>query len=337
MTPQTRDAILSISTDAPQKHKATLCELQRMFAYLMESERKAYCPRSFCRVYQMDHQPLNTGEQKDMAEFFIDLVSKLEEMTPDLKNLVKRIFCGVISNNVVSLDCGHVSRTLEEFYTVRCQVADMRNLHESLDEVTVKDTLEGDNMYTCSQCGKKVRAEKRACFKKLPQILCFNTMRYTFNMVTMLKEKVNTHFSFPMRLDMSGYVEKTLMPHHYQEEKRKSQMRRSHSRNHDATTNGNLSDSSNGDLQRQQQTMDEEESEDFNENYEYDLVGVTVHTGNADGGHYYSFIKERNEDGDPNHQERWFLFNDAEVKLFDPSQIAAECFGGEMTVSKIYK
>lgn len=54
-----------------------------------------------------------------------------------------------------------MSRTLEEFYTVRCQVADMRNLYESLDEVTVKDTLEGDNMYTCSQCGKKVRAEKR--------------------------------------------------------------------------------------------------------------------------------------------------------------------------------
>ncbi|XP_052863668.1 ubiquitin carboxyl-terminal hydrolase puf [Anopheles cruzii] len=405
MTPQTRDAILAIATDAPQKHKATLYELQRMFAYLMESERKAYCPRSFCRVYQMDHQPLNTGEQKDMAEFFIDLVSKLEEMTPELKNLVKRIFCGVISNNVVSLDCGHVSRTLEEFYTVRCQVADMRNLHESLDEVTVKDTLEGDNMYTCSQCGKKVRAEKRACFKKLPQILCFNTMRYTFNMVTMLKEKVNTHFSFPMRLDMSGYVEKTLMPQHYQEEKRKSQMRRSHSRNvsessttevpmgsnssssssstsssttmpgnddsssstgsdrkqpqDDATgdmakggslaeeerspektvvnlnENGSPSNDGSNDLQRQQQTMDEEDSEDFNEHYEYDLVGVTVHTGNADGGHYYSFIKERNEDGDPNHQERWFLFNDAEVKLFDPSQIAAECFGGEMT-SKTY-
>lgn len=31
--------------------------------------------------------------------------------------------------------------------------------------------------------------------------------------------------------------------------------------------------------------------------------------------------------------DRWFLFNDAEVKPFDPSQIAAECFGGEMMVS----
>jgi len=54
-------------------------------------------------VYQMDHQPLNTGEQKDMAEFFIDLVSKLEEMTPELQKLIKTLFCGVTSNNVVSL------------------------------------------------------------------------------------------------------------------------------------------------------------------------------------------------------------------------------------------
>lgn len=323
MMPQARETILSVPADAPVKHKLTFCELQKMFAYLMESERKSYNPRSFCKVYQMDHQPLNTGEQKDMAEFFIDLVSKLEEMTPELKSLVKRIFCGVISNNVVSLDCDHVSRTLEEFYTVRCQVADMRNLQESLDEVTVKDTLEGDNMYTCSTCSKKVRAEKRACFKKLPQILCFNTMRYTFNMVTMLKEKVNTHFSFPMRLDMSRYVEKTLMPQHYQEERLK--------------TTSESSDKIDNEENIENPIKEDEmhkinvEKENESENYEYDLVGVTVHTGTADGGHYYSFIKERDSDR-KSQSDRWFLFNDAEVKIFDPSQIAAECFGGEMTV-----
>ncbi|KAK2584981.1 hypothetical protein KPH14_008512 [Odynerus spinipes] len=309
MMPQARISILGADCNRANKHQLTLRELQRMFAYLLESERKAYNPRSFCRVYTMNHEPLNTGEQKDMAEFFIDLVSKLEEMTSDLKNLVKTLFCGVISNNVVSLDCEHVSRTLEEFYTVRCQVADMRNLYESLDEVTVKDTLEGDNMYTCSQCGKKARAEKRACFKKLPHILCFNTMRYTFNMGTMLKEKVNTHFSFPLRLDMSGYVEKKLMPQHYQEEKKASGNNKSEGKDHTAL-DGN-----------------EEEME----HYQYDLIGVTVHTGTADGGHYYSFIRDRTS---PN-KDKWFLFNDAEVKPFDPNQIAAECFGGEMT-SKTY-
>lgn len=315
MMPQARLAILGADCNRANKHQLTLRELQRMFAYLLESERKAYNPRSFCRVYTMNHEPLNTGEQKDMAEFFIDLVSKLEEMTSDLKTLVKTLFCGVISNNVVSLDCEHVSRTLEEFYTVRCQVADMRNLYESLDEVTVKDTLEGDNMYTCSQCGKKARAEKRACFKKLPHILCFNTMRYTFNMGTMLKEKVNTHFSFPLRLDMSGYVEKKLMSQHHREEKKK------------------VGESEKTECENDDKENMEKDNEDDQraEHYQYDLIGVTVHTGTADGGHYYSFIRDRTSAN----KDKWFLFNDAEVKPFDPSQIAAECFGGEMT-SKTY-
>lgn len=52
--------------------------------FLQESERKAYNPRSFCKTYTMDKQPLNTGEQKDMTEFFTDLISKLEEMSPDM-------------------------------------------------------------------------------------------------------------------------------------------------------------------------------------------------------------------------------------------------------------
>lgn len=324
MMPQARELLIKVAPGEARKHETMLQELQRMFVYLLESERKTYNPRGLCRVYQMDHQPLNTGEQKDMAEFFIDLVSKLEEMTPEMKGLVKQLFCGMLSNNVVSLDCGHVSRTAEEFYTVRCQVADMRNLYESLDEVTVKDTLDGDNMYTCSQCGKKVRAEKRACFRTLPQILCFNTMRYTFNMVTMLKEKVNTHFSFPMRLNMADYLERNLVPREEQEE---------------VPAGGSTTET--------EVKKDEGQQADKSAlGTEYQLIGVTVHTGTADGGHYYSFIKERcasrvgevyyKETTPPgasasgstreesSKEERWLLFNDAEVKVFDATQIAAE-------------
>ncbi|TMS23741.1 Ubiquitin carboxyl-terminal hydrolase 34 [Larimichthys crocea] len=257
MIPEARQAVFTAKYAEDIKHKTTLLELQKMFTYLMESERKAYNPRPFCKTYTMDKQPLNTGEQKDMTEFFTDLITKIEEMSQELKNTVKTLFGGVITNNVVSLDCDHVSQTAEEFYTVRCQVADMKNIYESLDEVTIKDTLEGDNMYTCSQCGKKVRAEKRACFKKLPRILSFNTMRYTFNMVTMMKEKVNTHFSFPLRLDMTPYTEDFLM----------------------------------GKGERKEGFREEGEAK-VTESYEYDLIGVTVHTGTADGGHYYSFIRD---------------------------------------------
>jgi ubiquitin C-terminal hydrolase len=40
-------------------------------------------------------------------------------------------------------------------------------------------------------------------------------------------------------------------------------------------------------VQQQQQSTD------------YMLIGVTVHTGTADGGHYYSFIR------DPYDNEKW--------------------------------
>lgn len=299
MLTDVRSCILTTHLPSVIKHESILRELQKMFIFLQESERRSYNPKSFCKVYTMDHQPLNICEQKDMTEFFTDVISKLEEMTIDLKDMMKRNFSGLQSNNVVSLDCPHISQTTEEFYTLRCQVSDMRDLYESLNELTVKDTLEGDNMYNCSKCGKKVRAEKRACIKKLPKILCFNTMRYTFNMITMTKEKVNTHFSFPLTLDMAPYLEKNLLV---------------------------ITDKHDGEVKI-------EDDEEDSKSTKYELIGVTVHTGTADGGHYYSFIQDR----DPHSvtRDRWFFFNDAEVRPFDKGLLAAECFGGE-TTSKQY-
>lgn len=334
MFPKVRRVILASKITKNTKNAAILCELQRMFAFLLESERKAYNPKNFCKVYTIENQPLNTGEQKDMTEFFTDLISKLEDMSGELKNTLRELFAGTLSNNVVSLDCPHISQTTEEFYNLRCKVADMRNLYDSLDELTVKDTLEGDNMYTCSQCGKKVRAEKRACIKKLPEILCLNTLRYTFNMVTMTKEKVNTHFSFPMRIDLSPYLEENLIRN---DDKKKSGGQETDLNTSDFQSTSNCQDQSEQNNSRKR-SRDESmnaststASSDLESN-QYELIGVTVHTGTADGGHYYCFIREP----DPSKgKDKWYIFNDAEVHAFDPAQLAAECFGGEMT-SKTY-
>ena len=61
---------------------------------------------------------------------------------------------------------------------------------------------------------------------------------------------------------------------------------------------------------------------------------MTVHTGTAEGGHYYSIIRDKQSSNELG-QNKWYFFNDADVKSFDPAQIALECFGGEMT-SKTY-
>ena len=56
--------------------------------------------------------------------------------------------------------------------------------------------------------------------------------------------------------------------------------------------------------------------------YEYDLVGVLVHSGYADSGHYYSIIKDRQT-------QTWLKFDDKYVEVFDAQNLKEECFGGE--------
>jgi ubiquitin carboxyl-terminal hydrolase 34 len=57
----------------------------------------------------------------------------------------------------------------------------------------------------------------------------------------------------------------------------------------------------------------------------FELVGVLVHSGTAESGHYYSYIRER-----PTQQqsEVWVEFNDDTVSCWDPANLEGSCFGG---------
>lgn len=58
----------------------------------------------------------------------------------------------------------------------------------------------------------------------------------------------------------------------------------------------------------------------------FQLVGVLVHSGTAESGHYYSYIKERPTN--PATGRTWVEFNDTDVTPFDPALIPDQCFGG---------
>ena len=59
----------------------------------------------------------------------------------------------------------------------------------------------------------------------------------------------------------------------------------------------------------------------------FELTGILVHSGTAESGHYYSYIRER-----PlkcHQSQNWVEFNDADVSRFNPKYIPDQCYGGE--------
>lgn len=50
-----------------------------------------------------------------------------------------------------------------------------------------------------------------------------------------------------------------------------------------------------------------------------------MHSGNAESGHYYSFIRDA---------DKWYEFNDSVVSEFNIANLKAETFGGEDSMGK---
>lgn len=58
----------------------------------------------------------------------------------------------------------------------------------------------------------------------------------------------------------------------------------------------------------------------------FELVGILVHAGTAESGHYYSYVRERSSAQDV--PPKWVEFNDDQVSNWNPASMEASTFGG---------
>lgn len=305
MTPGFRRDILKLKEEgksSAELKESVLHQIQVIFAGLQESNQRAYDTIGLCKAYKdYDGNSVNPGLQMDAEEFCNMLFDKLETAMKDAgeENYVKRHFGGELCNQVISKDCGHVSETVEPFFSISVAVKGKSSLETSLELYVEGDMLEGDNKYHCSTCDAKVVALKRCCVLSLPDTLIIHMRRFEFNFEHMRRMKVNDLCTFPLSLDMEPYTKQGL----------------------DKTTS--------------ESSPVEGDAQDLRPSsyFKYELVGVLVHTGTADSGHYYSFIKDRaGMPSAPARAGQWYQFNDQAVDPWNKVNIPFECYGGIETV-----
>ena len=78
-----------------------------------------------------------------------------------------------------------------------------------------------------------------------------------------------------------------------------------------------------GDIEEEKKEEEKPKEELKDEDFEYKLVGVVIHKGTAEWGHYVSLIDANRGVGD----EKWLLFDDGHVSEFKMENFDEECFG----------
>jgi ubiquitin C-terminal hydrolase len=336
------DWTVETATQKLQK-ESVLFQLQRMFAYLQEGERRSFDTRPFCYSYKdFEGKPVNTSQQMDANEYFNRLFDSIEGKLAGSHQatLLKDIFGGKYANQLLGTgsECSHRRESTEPFFSISVDIKHKTTLQDSLKSFTEGEVLGGDNKPECPKCSKNVDTLKRCLMHTLPPILVVHLKRFEFHYEQMRHYKLNSSCSFPMELDMEPYMRES----HAAKENAKSKASGQVQEEGDVTAAADDGDEAlavNPSSDDQQETLSDlinlAQARKAAGYYDYELAGVVVHVGSSDAGHYYSFIKERPASLPPGRVRdatvgnKWYEFNDSYVTEFDPAKIPLECYGGE--------
>jgi len=281
-------------------------QLQTLMVNLQETEKAYANPADFCYSFKdWDGQPVNVMIQQDASEFLTNFFMQIENLTmgSESENVLKDVFGGSLSNELMA-DGGNYSERPEPFNFISVPVQGKTTLHEGLEEFIAGETVDY-TWETEDDKGNIVKESlpttKRASLRELPHHLIIHLKRFEFNFDAMQQVKINEKFEFPDELNVYPY---TVEGRRYFEEKA-GKTDNEDENNEDEETGGDCP-----------------EGVDLLE-YTYELMGVVVHMGTANSGHYYSYIRERTGRGG------WFEFNDTLVTDFDLEDLPDETFGGE--------
>ncbi|XP_036316314.1 probable ubiquitin carboxyl-terminal hydrolase FAF-X isoform X8 [Pipistrellus kuhlii] len=295
---------LSKTEDRKEYNIGVLRHLQVIFGHLAASRLQYYVPRGFWKQFRLWGEPVNLREQHDALEFFNSLVDSLDEALKALGHpaMLSKVLGGSFADQKICQGCPHRYECEESFTTLNVDIRNHQNLLDSLEQYVKGDLLEGANAYHCEKCNKKVDTVKRLLIKKLPPVLAIQLKRFDYDWERECAIKFNDYFEFPRELDMEPYTVAGVAKLEGDSVTPESQL-----------------------IQQNEQSESEAAG-----STKYRLVGVLVHSGQASGGHYYSYIIQRNGvDGERN---RWYKFDDGDVtecKMDDDEEMKNQCFGGE--------
>lgn len=192
-----------------------LCELQVHIKRASESSQP-FSPINILSKLPNIGGNLGYGRQEDAHEFMRFAIDTMQSICLDeyggekavdpstqATTIVQYIFGGYLQSQVICTNCDVVSNRYENMMDLTVEIqGGSDSLEECLDQFTVKEWLDGENMYKCDGCNDYVKACKRLTVHQAPNVLTIALKRFQTGRFGKLNKRIN----FPENLDLTPYM-----------------------------------------------------------------------------------------------------------------------------------
>jgi len=297
-----RNFIYDVDVEDPENSQSLLHQLQALFVRLQLGNDKAAIPQELAHaIIDFEGLPINIHVQMDVDEFFNLLFDRIESQFANVEQRMKfrRLYGGVLCHTIKSRECPHVSSREEDFAAIQCDVRGKNTLEESLASYVKGEMMDGGITPLIAHANSDNKYSCEACGRHVDAVKQISIKSLPDNLIFHLK-RFEYMVDIGKRIKVNDYFqfprEIDLFPY----------------------TLGHIEMQEKGIKRRR------EDTEEI-----YELVGVLVHTGTAESGHYYSYIRDpRPREGVSDPNVKWYEFNDSEVKPWRVEELDHWCFGG---------
>lgn len=162
-------------------------------------------PGSITRHVHKISPTLRPYQQEDAHEFFRSLLSSLTMNGQNAR--LSSLFDGLLESSVTCHTCRKSSLTRDRYMDLSLDIADRNviSLDKALAKFTEEETLDEDNMVTCSRCKVKRIVTKGLRLATAPTMLVINYKRFAYDNYGRLS-RLSKQVTFPLRLELKDYM-----------------------------------------------------------------------------------------------------------------------------------
>jgi len=153
------------------------------------------------------------------------------------------------------LQCLDIRPRKDSSYGIGLDIEKATSFDDAMKRSITPEILTDGNKVTCDLCNEKTNTKKGYRFDSFPYILKVYFRRWTFNMVTLTRVKIDKAIPFPLEFDANEYIGSDGYWEHTESEK-----------------------------------PVEKPKDQIPQIYE--LYAMLIHTGGAMGGHYFAYIRD---------------------------------------------